>query len=266
MIMKEEEKGNTCMITIMSPTKTFNDNICPLKFDIEAMAFKDEIEELIAILKKYDVSEIMEIMKVSKVLGEATYKKYETFDDDIKGYEAIKYFYGEAFKGLDASTLDDEDIVFGHNHLVILSGLYGVVKPLDLIKPYRLEMGTKLKTANEKDLYGYWKDKLTTYMMKSIEDTSGEKVLLNLASDEYSKALDLKSIDEKYKVVTISFKENRDGKYKTIGTYAKKARGLMARYILKNKIDILEDIKYFNEDGYSFNEEQSDDNNFIFIR
>ena len=127
-------------------------------------------------------------------------------------------------------------------------------------------MGTKLKTANEKDLYGYWKDKLTTYMMKSIEDTSGEKVLLNLASDEYSKALDLKSIDEKYKVVTISFKENRDGKYKTIGTYAKKARGLMARYILKNKIDILEDIKYFNEDGYSFNEEQSDDNNFIFIR
>lgn len=254
------------MITIMSPTKTFNDNTCPLKFNMDAMTFKDEIKELIAILKQYDVSEIMDIMKVSKELGEATYRKYDIFEKDLNGYKAIYYFYGEAFKGLDALTLDEKDIEFGNEHLLILSGLYGVLKPLDVMKPYRLEMGTKLKAANEKDLYSYWRKRLTSYMLKSLEDTSGEKVLINLASDEYSKALDLKHINENYNVITIGFKENRDGKYKIIGTYAKKARGIMTRYILKNKINNVEEIKGFDEEGYKFSEEQSDDRNLIFIR
>lgn len=254
------------MITIMSPTKTFNDNTCPLKFNMESMTFKDEINELIHILKQFDISEIMDIMKVSKELGEATYKKYDMFEKDPNGYEAIYYFYGEAFKGLDALTLDKKDIAFGEEHLFILSGLYGVLKPLDIMKPYRLEMGTKLKTVHEKDLYGYWRKRITSYMMKSLEETSGEKALINLASDEYGKALDLKYINENYKVITIGFKENRDGKYKTVGTYAKKARGIMTRYILKNKIDTVEEIKNFNEEGYKFSEDQSDDRNLIFIR
>lgn len=254
------------MITIMSPTKTFKDNVSARQFNMESMIFPKEIKELVTILKGYDVSEIMDIMKVSKALGEATYEKYETFEVDTKGYEAINYFYGEAFKGLDAATLNELDLAFGNDNLLILSGLYGIIKPLDIMKPYRLEMGTKLDTPFGKDLYKYWKEKLTDYVKENLEKTSGEKVLVNLASDEYSKALDLKNIDESYKVITIGFKENRDGKYKTIGTYAKKARGIMARYILKNRIDTVEGIKGFNEGGYKLNEEQSDDRNLIFIR
>ena len=254
------------MIIIMSPTKTFKDNLSARQFNIESMIFPKEIKELVTILKSYDIPEIMDIMKVSKALGEATYEKYESFERDTRGWEAIYYFYGEAFKGLDAATLNKDDLAFCNDKLLILSGLYGILKPLDIMKPYRLEMGTKLDNPFGRDLYGYWKKRLTDYVKESLEKTSGEKVLVNLASDEYSKSLDLNHINGLYKVVTIGFKENKDGKYKTIGTYAKKARGIMVRYILKNRIDSVDGIKGFNEEGYRFSEEQSDNENLIFIR
>lgn len=254
------------MIIIMSPTKTFNENAKPMKFNMDKMNFKDEIKELTCILNSFTVCELMKLMKISEELGKATYKKYKNFEENEEGYGAIYYFYGESFKGLDIATLDNESVSFGEEHLLILSGLYGAIKPLDLIKPYRLEMGTKLETSKGKDLYKYWRDKLTDYVRKELDKSSGDKILINLASDEYSKALDLKDISKEYKVISIAFKENRDGCYKTIGTYAKKARGLMVRYILQNKIESIEIIKEFKEEGYSFNKEESNSENLIFTR
>lgn len=255
------------MITIMSPTKTFREVEEGVTFDFNHLTFSSETKVLVELLRKYTAEELETFMKVSKSIGEVNYKRYKYFNEDIfKAYPAILYFYGEAFKGLEATKLSKGSLEFAKENLRILSGLYGVLTPLDVIKGYRLEMGSKLPNTKGKDLYSYWKDKLTQYMVNALEATSGDKILLNVASDEYSKAIDLKKLNEKFKVITVVFKEQRNDQYKVIGTYAKKARGKLVKYILEHRVDTLGDVKKFDEEGYVFNPDLSNEENIVFTR
>ncbi|MGL6174382.1 MAG: YaaA family protein [Cellulosilyticaceae bacterium] len=255
------------MLTIMSPTKTFREIEENKPFKIDKLVFNKEVRILIDELKKYNEEELAKLMKMSETLAEINCKRNKYFDEEIYGaYPAIYYYYGEAFKELEAETLDEESIYFAQDHLRILSGLYGIVSPLDIIKAYRLEMATKLKTSDTKDLYTYWKDKLTDYLIYEISQTTGEPILINLASDEYAKAIDWKKLNQQFRSVTVVFKEKKGDTYKVVGTYAKKARGKFMRYMLENQINTLEEIKQFNQDGYQFNPDLSSLQTITFTR
>ena len=255
------------MLMIISPAKTFDlskENIAGVSGEIR---FKEETKELIEILKGYSKSELSLLMKMSDKLAVENFERYEKFyTDDIKSKEAILSFDGAVFKGIKVESFSKDDLLFINDNLRILSGLYGVIKPLDKIKEYRLEMGTKLGNPKGKTLYKYWENKLTNCILEEIKNSSNEKVLINLASNEYSKALNLKEISKKYKVLNVEFKELRGEEYKVVGTYAKRARGLMVNYIVKNKITSVNDIKSFVEDGYKLNEKLSSENELIFTR
>lgn len=197
---------------------------------------------------------------MSEKLAELTYDRFQNWDStDIELKQAGAAFKGEAYNGLDLISLDKESLDFAQKHLRILSGVYGVLKPYDLIKPYRLEMGAKLKEAS---LYAYWKEKLNTYFKQEFK--SKGQLLINLASQEYSSALDLKKTSAK--VITPVFKETKGEKLKTIVVYTKKARGMMARYIIENRITAAEDIKTFNSAGYAFDAKNSCENEWLFTR
>ncbi|MEG1703918.1 MAG: peroxide stress protein YaaA, partial [Niameybacter sp.] len=170
------------------------------------------------------------------------------------------------YKGIEAEHLSDEAKNFIHEHICILSGLYGTIKPLECIKPYRLEMGTKLMNPVGKDLYAFWKEHLTQAVFKVLASTGGEQVLINLASDEYSKALNLKEISQTYPVIQVSFKEKKGDTYKVVGMYAKRARGRMVRYIGEGAIDTVEGIKRFDEEGYALNDDLSSETHLVFTR
>ena len=175
-------------------------------------------------------------------------------------------FDGAVYRGIASESFDKKDLEFAQSNLRILSGLYGIIRPLDMIKEYRLEMGTKIKFKTYRNLYNYWEDKLTKFILEEIEKSYGDKVLINIASNEYSKVLDLKEINKVYKVINVEFKEKKGEEYKVVGTYAKKARGLLVNYIIKNKITNVEDIKLFDKDNYILNNELSSDTELIFTR
>jgi len=172
-------------------------------------------------------------------------------------------FNGDVFLGLDAKSLDDESVLYAQDHLRILSGLYGVLRPLDLIQPYRLEMGTKLKTDEWKGLYEFWGDKLTN-IVKSDMRSNDSEVLLNLASKEYFKAIDVSKVRQR--ILTVTFKEYRNGNLKFFSVFGKKARGLMSRYVIENRISKPEEIKAFNVENYSFESSLSTADEFVFVR
>lgn len=251
----------------MSPTKTFRNEYKYRELKGSELIFSEESSELINMLKRYSEEELSKLMKMSLELSKLNYNRINEFHSGkLKEQYAIDFFYGEAFKGLDSEKLSDNDVMYAQETLRILSGLYGSIRPLDIIKEYRLEMGTKFKNENYKDLYSFWKEKLTANIMECIEKSSGEKILINLASDEYSKALDLKKINLEYGIVDVIFKENKDGEFKVVGTYTKKARGLMVRYIIQNRIETVEKIKEFNEEGYKLNKEISNEKELVFTR
>lgn len=252
------------MIAILSPAKTLD--LTPVNIDIEPTTpkFLKESEVIMNDLKELQVHDICTLMKVNESLGVSTFvrnQEWEVFDGKYEK-PCVLSFKGEAYRGLDANGFTKEDLEFCNEHLRILSGLYGVLKPLDGIKPYRLEMGTKISIDNKKDLYDFWRINLSKEIENQV-NSEEEKVLLNLASDEYFKVLDTK---HKVRVVTPVFKERRGFDYKNITVYAKRARGLMVNYMVKNRIDNIEKIKYFNVDGYAFNEELSKDDTWVFTR
>lgn len=255
------------MLSIISPAKGFNKIPAPKNILSSNLLFEDKTRELIDILKKYDTDSLSKLMKTSEEISILNVSRFNNFyTDKVESHNAILFINGEAYKGLDAKSLTSSDLNFAQESLVILSGLYGVIRPLDLIKEYRLEMGTKLPNSLGKDLYSFWKESITDYLIKNLENTSGDKVLLNVASDEYSKAVNLKKINTTYPVVTVSFKENKNGSFKVIGMYAKKARGQFIKYIIQNKINTISAAKEFSIDNYSFNEALSDENNIVFTR
>lgn len=256
------------MITIISPTTTmnFNKNI---KLDKSSTPiFLEEANYLMSILKSLSIDEISNLMTLSIDLSNLNFNRYSDFANaNSPKCQSIVAFDGEVFNCMNISDFDDYDIEFATNHLMILSGLYGVLSPVDLIEPYRLEMKTKVSNINGNNLYKFWKTKITNYIVNEL-DKQSNNTLVNLASSEYLKCIDLTILRKTHKFVDIVFKEHNqiNNTYKVKGLYAKKARGYMVSYIVKNKIDDIESIKKFNIDGYTYNFDLSNDEVFTFSR
>lgn len=253
------------MITIISPAKTmkFDDN--HREIPASKPLFIDEAEELVKELRKYSAFELGSLMKISDDIAHENHIRFLNWTREHNSYnsvQALLAYGGAVYQSLYPHDFEDEDMEFAQKHLRILSGLYGVIRPGDLIQPYRLEMGFKFKNSKVKDVYSFWKRKLTGQMNMEL-DNQGEGILINLASNEYFTALDKNKLQAR--IITPVFKEHKNGTYRVIAISAKKARGLIARYIIKNRINNPELLKDFKDGGYSFNEEMSKENEWVFI-
>ena len=252
------------MIIVISPAKNLNENYnLTCSFSTTKPKLLNESKKLIKTLKEFSPKKLSSLMNVSDKIANLNYERYKSWKTPFtnkNSYPAVLLFKGDVYKGLEAETFNKSQFLFAQKHLRILSGLYGLLKPLDLIQPYRLEMGTSLKVGAKKNLYEFWEDKITN----QINEDTPSKYLINLASVEYFKSIDRKSLN--LDVINILFKEKKNGDLKTIGLFSKKARGLMSKFIIQNKIKNPVDLKNFNDDGYKFNTKYSDDNNFLFVR
>ena len=246
------------MKIIISPAKKLNTNTITHDSNV-SYKFLNESKSLISDLKLLDKQNIKDLMNISDSLAELNYDRFQKWDDKLKPtYKALDLFAGAVFEAMQINDFTDEDRIYAQENLRIISGLYGLLAPEDLILPYRLEMGTKLKTSRGNSLYSFWGDKLNKYISEQIKDS----FLVNLASDEYSKSLKLNKLKEN--TVTPVFKDFKNGKLKVISFYAKKARGYMCNFIIKNRIEKIDDLKLFSEHGYSFQEEKEGD--LVFTR
>ncbi len=228
--------------------------------------FFKESNELIRFLKKLDSEALKNLYKSSEAIAMENLERFKNFKlrkSDKNHFNALYMFAGDVYRGLDALSMSKSEIAFSQKHLRILSGLYGYLKPCDMIQPYRFEMGNKFKTDHGTNLYHYWGDKITHEINRDLENQSDD-IIINLASDEYFKSVKKKIL--KAKVIHFTFKEYKDGKLKFLSYYAKEARGKMARYIISEKINDLEKIKRFNIDKYKFNKDLSTDTNYTFVR
>ncbi len=228
--------------------------------------FLDEADYLAKKLQKTSKKKLSELMSLSAQLTDLNYDRYQNWEKPLgEGDEskpAITVFTGEVYKGIDVDSMSSSELERAQDQIRILSGLYGILRPLDLMYPYRLEMGTKWSvTPSKKNLYKYWGTQLSEYLNDEMKD--GE-VIINLASNEYFKAIDKKSLSAR--VITPVFKELKGDQYKVVMMYAKHARGAMARDIIQQQYKSVEDLKGYNVDGYSFNEELSTDNDWVFVR
>lgn len=253
------------MLMIISPAKTL-DYESPLATETYTQPdYLDDACELIDQLKELEPHQVSNLMSISDKLGQLNAERFRTWHTPFtpdNARQAILAFKGDVYTGLDAESFSEDDFAFAQQHLRMLSGLYGLLKPLDLMQPYRLEMGTKFENKRGKDLYAFWGSKLTKALNELL--AADDKVLVNLASNEYFKSVQKKDINGR--LVTPQFKDWKNGQYKMISFYAKKARGLMGRYAIQNRITQADDLKGFNLEGYYFSEEQSDNNNWVFLR
>ena len=245
------------MKIIFSPSKEMREeNIFEnKKIEFTESKFKDKTNILIGILKEKSLSEIENIMKLKGELLNKTYKDIQDYDK-LKFIPAISMYYGVSFKELNLEDYSEKSLEYLKNNLLILSALYGVLLAFDLLKKYRLDMTMSII---DKGLYNFWKKDINDYISNIL---SKDEVLLNLASGEFSKLIDNKKIS----MINIDFKEEKDGAYKSVSTYSKKARGQFLNYLIKNQIANLEDIKKIKLDGYSLNKDLSDEKNFVFTR
>ena len=226
--------------------------------------FLNEAQYLNNILKEKSPKELSELMNISSSLGELNYQRNNSWSlpfSQKNARQSIYAFSGDVYRGLDSYTVEEGKIDFMQNSVRIISGLYGLLKPLDLIQPYRLEMGTKMPVNDNKNLYEYWRQKITSQLNNELAD---DEPVLNLASNEYFKAIDSKVV--KTDIYTANFKQLKNGEYKTIAIFSKKARGMMTRFIIDNNITDVNDLKSFNYDGYMFHESLSSEREFIFTR
>jgi len=254
------------MLVVISPAKTLDFESSPRTQMSSMPLFLDDSELLVNALKEYSPADLASLMHLSDKLAVLNSTRYENWSRPFSlknAKQAVLAFKGDVYTGLDAENLSEPEDSFAQAHLRILSGLYGVIKPFDLIQPYRLEMGTKLGTQRGKDLYAFWGNKITDSLNADL-DSSQTDTLVNLASNEYFKSIKTKQL--KAKIITPVFKDEKNGKYKVISFYAKKARGLMVRFIVQNNIQAPEQIKQFNVGGYSFNKAMSSDKDWVFTR
>ncbi|MDH5357589.1 MAG: peroxide stress protein YaaA [Gammaproteobacteria bacterium] len=253
------------MLIVISPAKTLDFDTPPVTKTFSQPDYLDQSALLIEQLKQFSASDIASLMKLSDKLAGLNLARFQTwktpFDLD-NAKQAVLAFKGDVYTGLDADTLDEQELAFAQQHLRILSGLYGVLRPLDLMQPYRLEMGTKLSNSRGKDLYQFWGEQLKDAIEAEPELADG--VLINLASNEYFKVLQAKKF--KARIITPVFKDWKNDQYKMISFYAKKARGLMCRYIIDNRIEEPEKMKDFDSEGYRFSSEMSQGDDWVFIR
>ena len=254
------------MIIVLSPAKT-------LDYDFEANnkhsvpSFLGQSSELIKQLKQKEPKDIASLMGLSDKLASLNYDRYQSWTASKKASNDSKpsmlVFKGDVYQGLDAQSFGARDLNFAQKHLRVLSGLHGLLRPLDLIQPYRLEMGTRLTTRRGSNLYQFWGDKVTDNINKALAQQTS-KVLVNLASNEYYKVVQPARIMGQ--ILNINFKELRDGKYRFVSFSAKKARGLMARYMIDNRITQPNQLRQFDVENYAFNDALSSEDEWIFTR
>tara|TARA_B110000046_G_scaffold179788_1_gene209525 strand:- start:1560 stop:2318 length:759 start_codon:yes stop_codon:yes gene_type:complete len=226
--------------------------------------FLEQSEKLNRKLKTISKNKLSDLMKISDDLASLNYERNQTWKTPFStknAKQAIYAFTGEVFRGIDVNSLENEKLPILQESLRILSGLYGLLKPLDLMQPYRLEMGTKLKVGNTENLYKFWNDTLARALNEELKD---DELLINLASSEYFKVIPKKVL--KAPMITPIFKDYKNGEYKIVMTYAKRARGLMVRYIIDHNVKTIEELKGFNIDRYRFSEEMSSESELIFTR
>jgi len=255
------------MIIVISPAKSLD---LESKFDVSDHStpeFSDEITNIRENMAKLSAADLGKLMKISPKLSDLNFERYQNFKKEFtlqNSRQALLAFDGDVYQGIEKKNYNKDDFKFAQDHLRILSGLYGILRPLDLIQPYRLEMGTDLKKTRisdslGKNLYEFWGDKITNKLNESKDDT-----LVNLASGEYFKAIKTKELNKN--IINVAFKENKNGTLKIIGISSKRARGLMVNFAIKNRLTNPEDLKKFGEQDYKFDQSLSDDNNYVFVR
>jgi len=268
------------MYAVVSPAKKMKAQALQIK-TVTPPVFPIQTTELIKVMREKSMTDIQSLMKVSEKIATLNVERFSTFQTGVTasdaqtavapvGNPAVGLFAGDTYKGLDAQTLSTEELTFAQDHLGILSGLYGLLSPLDAIQPYRLEMGTKLQTAKGKNLYQFWGNQVTDRLAAKFGD--GSKILINLASNEYFSVLNAQRLKEEFGITVLTpvFKEidkkNGTGKMKIISFNAKRARGMMARYIIQHRLDAPEGLQNFTEGGYTFRKDLSSDSEWLFVR
>ena len=253
------------LVTIISPAKKLDYSPVEKNIDSTIPSLLEHSNELIKDLKSLNPQEVSSLMSLSDKLGALNYERFQEWKTPFtksNSKQAILAFKGDVYQGLDAESLSETELIWAQKHVRILSGLYGVLKPMDLMQPYRLEMGTKFATKRGQNLYDFWNSIITEELNKNF--SSDNTNLLNLASNEYFKSINVSEL--KANVISPVFMDKKNGKYKIISFFAKKARGLMTRYVIKNRIEDITDIQNFEEGGYFFSEAMSEDNKPVFCR
>lgn len=254
------------MITVISPAKTLDFETRAVTDKTSSPEHLKRSKELVEIMREKSPKELSKLMGISPKLAELNVERFQNWKPPFNtnnAKQAILAFKGDVYMGLDAESFSQRDFNFAQKNLRILSGLYGLLRPLDLIQPYRLEMGTKLSNKRGKDLYQFWNDELSRALADELAGHRN-KTLINLASNEYFKALDPASLPGN--LITPVFKDYNKGTYKVLAFFAKKARGQMAAFIVKNRINKPQDLKHFDVDGYRFNENFSTEDQWVFTR
>jgi hypothetical protein len=255
------------MIHLISPAKSLDFETPAKTSTSSSYVFKKESAQIMEELKKTSRKKLMDLMSISENLAELNFKRNQDWNinllDKAVAKQAILAFTGDVYTGMNPSSFSESEFEYAQHHLLILSGLYGLLRPLDMILPYRLEMGTSLSVNSSKNLYDYWKDKIASEINLHLKSHK-EKVVINLASNEYFKAVNQNALSAD--VITPEFKDEKNGKLKIISFYAKKARGMMSNYIIKNKIEKVEDLKGFDYEGYNYSVDLSTNSKLVFTR
>jgi len=251
------------MLAVLSPAKSLDFTPAPEGIANTFPDFQDDANRLTRIAKKLSVEDLRKLMKISEDLAQLNVNRFKSFEKtstDENSKQAALAFTGDTYQGLQAWGFDADDFTYAQDHLRILSGLYGLLRPLDRMQPYRLEMGSRLENKAGKSLYAYWGDRLA----KTLDQIAQGGTVINLASNEYFKAAGTKAL--KSPVITPEFREERGNELKMIGFYAKRARGSMARYMIENRVDQPEGLKDFDTDGYGFRADLSGETKWVFTR
>ncbi|WP_443191685.1 peroxide stress protein YaaA [Pseudomonas indica] len=254
------------MLMVISPAKTLDYETPPVTSRFTQPQHLDHAQELIAQLRRMAPAEIGELMHLSDKLAGLNAARYGSWTPDFtpeNAKQALLAFKGDVYTGLNAEDFSEADFDFAQDHLRMLSGLYGVLRPLDLMQPYRLEMGTKLANRRGQDLYAFWGERISDWLNEALA-AQGDGVLLNLASNEYFSAIKRKALNAR--IIDTEFRDLKNGQYKIISFYAKKARGLMARFVIKERLRDPEALKGFDYQGYSYSAEHSAPDKLVFLR
>ncbi|MCQ4305781.1 peroxide stress protein YaaA [Stutzerimonas frequens] len=254
------------MLMVISPAKTLDYETPPITERFTLPQHLDHSQQLIELLRDYSPAQISELMHLSDKLAALNVARYGSWTAEFtpdNAKQALLAFKGDVYTGLNVDDFTDDDLLFAQQHLRMLSGLYGLLRPLDLMQPYRLEMGTKLVNPRGKDLYAFWGERISDWLNEALRE-QGDDVLLNLASNEYFSSVKRKALNAR--VIDADFKDMKNGQYKIISFYAKKARGLMARWVIKERIAKPEQLSAFDYEGYRFSADDSSANHLVFLR
>lgn len=255
------------MIILLSPAKIQNFKTQEDNRLFSQPEFIEEASYLVELMRELSPAEIGRLMEINAQLTHLNFDRFFQWHLPFttqNAKQAVFAFDGEVYRGLNAKTFSEDEMHYAQNHLRLLSGLYGILKPFDLMQAYRLEVSSKLNNYSGNDLYPFWKEKVTKSIVRDLRLSGKPEFLLNLSSSEYSKMIDIKSA--KIRMIDVEFLEYQEDNFKQIVVYTKKARGMMARYVIQHKIEEEEDLKGFNESGYWFHPQLSTKNKLVFVR